>query len=135
MKREKFMTRVQRGIVARKRRKKILSITSGFRGAASVLFRTANQRYMKALRSAYQNRRQKKRDFRRLWISRLNAAVRNNGLSYNEFIHALKTCNIALDRQILSQLSLCDANSFAVLYEKLLPNLILFLKTKKKSVE
>nr|AYQ94282.1 ribosomal protein L20 [Chaetopeltis orbicularis] len=127
------MTRVQRGSVARKRRKKVLSITKGFRGAASVLFRTANQRYMKALRSAYRNRRQKKRDFRSLWISRLNAAVRNNGLSYNEFIHALKTCDIILNRQILSQLSLCDSNSFSALYDKLLPILMNSLSNKIKN--
>nr|YP_004581344.1 ribosomal protein L20 [Schizomeris leibleinii]AEH05388.1 ribosomal protein L20 [Schizomeris leibleinii] len=118
------MTRVKRGIVARKRRKKILNITKGFRGAASKLFRTANQRYMKALKLSFVNRRKKKRDFRRLWITRVNAAVRTNGLSYNEFIFALKTCNIQLNRKVLSQISICDPQTFSILYQTLQPMLI-----------
>lgn len=118
------MTRVKRGIVARKRRKKILNLTKGFRGAASKLFRTANQRYMKALKLSYINRRKKKRDFRSLWISRLNAVARKTGLNYNLFIFALKTCNIQLNRKILSQLSICDPETFQVLYKTLQPLLI-----------
>ena len=84
------MVRVKRGNVARKRRKKILSLASGFRGAHSVLFRIANQQVMKALRYSYVDRKQKKRIFRRIWISRINAAARFNGLSYSQFINKLK---------------------------------------------
>jgi len=122
------MTRVKRGIVARKRRKKILNYTKGFRGAASKLFRTANQRYMKALKLSFVNRRKKKRDFRSLWISRLNAVVRQNGLNYNEFMFALKICDIQLNRKVLSQISICDPQTFTKLYETLKPLLIQSLK-------
>jgi large subunit ribosomal protein L20 len=110
------MTRVKRGIIARKRRQKILNMNKGFRGAASVLFRTANQRYMKSLKSAYENRHNKKRDFRRLWISRLNSAVRMNGLNYSQFVYMLKKSEIVLNRKILSQLSICDPIIFNELY-------------------
>lgn len=106
------MTRVKRGNASRKRHKKILKMTKGFRGAASVLFRTANQQNMKALRYCYRNRKQKKRDFRRLWISRINAAVRRFGLSYSEFINYLKKRSIKLNRKVLAQLSICDPESF-----------------------
>ena len=109
------MTRVKRGNVSRKRHKKILKLNKGFRGAASVLFRTANQQSMKALRYSYRNRRQKKRDFRSLWIARLNAAVRIYGLNYSEFIHYLKTRNIELNRKVLAQLSICDPEAFVSL--------------------
>lgn len=109
------MTRVKRGNVSRKRHKKILKLNKGFRGAASIQFRTANQQSMKALRYSYRNRRQKKRDFRRLWIGRLNAAVRRYGLCYSEFIHYLKIRNIKLNRKILSQLSICDPQAFTQL--------------------
>nr|ALO63221.1 ribosomal protein L20 [Chlamydomonas applanata] len=106
------MTRVKRGNVSRKRHKKIFKLNKGFRGSASVLFRTANQQSMKALRYSYRNRRQKKRDFRSVWIARLNAAVRRYGLNYSEFIHYLKTRNINLNRKILAQLSICDPEAF-----------------------
>nr|YP_009329578.1 ribosomal protein L20 [Chlamydomonas leiostraca]APD80591.1 ribosomal protein L20 [Chlamydomonas leiostraca] len=109
------MTRVKRGTVSRKRHKKILKLNKGFRGSASVLFRTANQQSMKALRYAYRNRRQKKRDFRSVWIARLNAAVRRYGLNYSEFIHYLKTRSIGLNRKILAQLSICDPEAFTQL--------------------
>nr|QUO99071.1 ribosomal protein L20 [Oedogonium sp. 260-2_chl] len=110
------MTRVKRGIISRKRRQKILNMNKGFRGAASVLFRTANQRYMKSLKSAYENRHTKKRNFRRLWISRLNSAVRLNGLNYSQFVYMLKKSDIILNRKILSQLSICDPGVFKELY-------------------
>ena len=110
------MTRVKRGIISRKRRQKILNMNKGFRGAASVLFRTANQRYMKSLKSAYENRHTKKRNFRRLWISRLNSAVRLNGLNYSQFVYMLKKSDITLNRKILSQLSICDPGVFKELY-------------------
>ena len=95
------MVRVKRGNVARKRRKKILSIASGYRGAHSSLFRIANQQVMKALRYSYVGRKQKKRTFRKIWISRINAASRLNGLSYSRLIYKFKKLNIYLNRKIL----------------------------------
>jgi large subunit ribosomal protein L20 len=84
------MVRVKRGNVARKRRKKVLALASGYRGAHSVLFRVANQQVMKALRYSYVGRKQKKRVFRKIWISRINAASRLNGISYSQLIHRFK---------------------------------------------
>jgi large subunit ribosomal protein L20 len=109
------MTRVKRGNVSRKRHKKILKLSKGFRGAASLLFRTANQQAMKALRYSYLNRRKKKREFRSLWIARVNAAVRRYGLSYSEFMNYLKTRSIKLNRKIIAQLSICDPRAFTQL--------------------
>lgn len=109
------MTRVKRGNVSRKRHKKILKLNKGFRGAASVTYRTAKQQSMKALRYSYANRRLKKRDFRSIWISRLNAAVRLYGLNYSEFIFYLKSRSIQLNRKILAQLSICDPEAFTQL--------------------
>nr|YP_009367589.1 ribosomal protein L20 [Pseudocharacium americanum]YP_009367678.1 ribosomal protein L20 [Ignatius tetrasporus]ARK14597.1 ribosomal protein L20 [Pseudocharacium americanum]ARK14686.1 ribosomal protein L20 [Ignatius tetrasporus] len=106
------MTRVKRGYVARKRRKKILNMTKGFRGSSSVLFRTANQRNMKALKYAYRDRRQRKRQVRSLWISRINNGVRNYDLNYNKFIHQLKKLNININRKWLSQLAIGDPQVF-----------------------
>ena len=106
------MTRVKRGSVLRKRHKKVLNMTKGFRGAGSVLFRTANQQNMKALRYSYADRRKKKRDFRRLWIVRVNAAVRRSGFNYSEFMHCLKKSSILLNRKTLAQLSISDPDSF-----------------------
>lgn len=107
-----FMTRVKRGTVSRKRHKKVLNMNKGFRGAASTLFRTANQRNMKALKYAYADRRKKKRDFRRLWIARVNAAVRRYGFNYSEFMHCLKKSSILLNRKTLAQLSISDPDAF-----------------------
>ena len=106
------MVRVKRGNVARKRRKKILSLASGYRGAHSVLFRVANQQVMKALRYSYVGRKQKKRIFRRVWISRLNAASRLNGISYSKLIHKFKKENIHLNRKMLSQIAVLDTSTF-----------------------
>jgi large subunit ribosomal protein L20 len=106
------MVRVKRGNVARKRRKKILSLASGYRGAHSILFRVANQQVMKALRYSYVGRKQKKRIFRRIWISRINAASRLNGISYNQLINKFKNSNIDLNRKMLSQLAILDASTF-----------------------
>jgi large subunit ribosomal protein L20 len=106
------MVRVKRGNVARKRRKKILSLASGFRGAHSVLFRVANQQVMKALRYSYVDRKQKKRIFRRIWISRINAAARLNGISYSQLIKKFKQSNIDLNRKMLSQIAVLDAATF-----------------------
>ncbi len=105
------MTRVKRGNVARKRRKKILKLAKGFRGSHSKLFRTANQQVMKALRNAYRDRKKRKRDFRRLWITRINAAARQNGLSYSQLIGQLKKANIQLNRKMLAQLAVLDPAS------------------------
>nr|YP_009497025.1 ribosomal protein L20 [Psammoneis obaidii]AWT39738.1 ribosomal protein L20 [Psammoneis obaidii] len=106
------MVRVKRGNVARKRRKKILSVASGYRGAHSVLFRVANQQVMKALRYSYVGRKQKKRIFRKLWITRINAASRINGLSYSQVIHKFKNSNIDLNRKMLSQIAVVDNSTF-----------------------
>jgi large subunit ribosomal protein L20 len=106
------MVRVKRGNVARKRRKKVLALASGYRGAHSVLFRVANQQVMKALRYSYVGRKQKKRIFRKIWISRINAASRLNGISYSQLIHKLKKSNIDINRKILSQIAVLDASTF-----------------------
>ncbi|MCH2543667.1 MAG: 50S ribosomal protein L20 [Candidatus Atelocyanobacterium sp. ALOHA_A2.5_9] len=106
------MTRVKRGNVARKRRKKILKLAKGFRGSHSRLFRIANQQVMKALRNAYRDRRKRKRDFRRLWITRINAASRMNGISYSQLIHKFKKSNIDLNRKMLSQIAILDTLTF-----------------------
>jgi large subunit ribosomal protein L20 len=107
------MTRVKRGNVARKRRKKILKLAKGFRGSHSKLFRTANQQVMKALRNAYRDRRKRKRDFRRLWITRINAAARIEGLSYSKLTGQLKKANIDLNRKMLAQLAILDPGAFS----------------------
>jgi large subunit ribosomal protein L20 len=106
------MVRIKRGNVARKRRKKILALASGYRGAHSVLFRVANQQVMKALRYSYIGRKQKKRIFRKIWISRINAASRLNGLSYSQLIHQLKKSNIDINRKMLSQIAVLDSSAF-----------------------
>ena len=109
------MARVKRGNVARKRRNKILKLARGFRGSNGRLFRTANQRVMKALCNAYRDRRRRKRDFRRLWIARINAAARLNGSSYSRLMGGLKKANIGLNRKMLAQLALIDPKSFTTL--------------------
>ena len=107
------MARVKRGNVARKRRNKILHLARGFRGGNGKLFRTANQRVMKALCNAYRDRRRRKRDFRRLWIARINAAARINGSSYSSFIGQLKKADILLNRKMLAQLAVIDPSNFS----------------------
>lgn len=106
------MTRVKRGNVARKHRNKILKLASGFRGSHSKLYRVANQQVMKALRNAYRDRKKKKRDFRRLWITRINAASRQHGLSYSQLIGQMKKADIQLNRKMLAQIAICDPTSF-----------------------
>lgn len=105
--------RIKRGYKARRRRQKVLKLAKGFRGGRSKLFRTAADSVDKALNYAYRDRRQRKRDFRRLWIARINAAVRMNDLSYSKFISGLKKADIALDRKVLAELALSDPNGFA----------------------
>lgn len=111
------MVRVKRGNVARKRRKKILALASGYRAAHSVLFRVANQQVMKALRYSYVGRKQKKRVFRQIWISRINAASRLNGISYSQLISKFKKSKIDLNRKILSQISILDSATFKTLID------------------
>jgi len=111
------MARVKRGNVARKRRKKILKLAKGFRGSHSRLFRTANQQVMKALRYAYADRRKRKRDFRRLWIARINAAARINGMSYSRLMGALKKADIQINRKMLAQMAVLDPASFSRVVE------------------
>lgn len=113
------MTRVKRGFVARKRRKKVLNLTKGFRGSSSILFRVANQQKMKALRFAYRDRRCKKRDLRSLWITRINASVRDYGLNYNQVVFKLKQLNIHINRKWLSQLALRDPHVFSELIKRI----------------
>ena len=107
------MTRVKRGNVARKRRKKVLKLAKGFRGSHSRLFRVANQQVMKALRNAYRDRRKRKRDFRRLWIVRINAAVRQEGISYSQLTGNLKKANIQINRKMLAQMAVLDPEGFS----------------------
>ena len=112
------MARVKRGNVARKRRKKILKLAKGFRGSHSTLFRTANQQVMKALRNSYRDRKKRKRDFRRLWITRINAAVRQHGMSYSKFMGYLKKADIQLNRKMLAQMAVLDPDGFSKIAEK-----------------
>tara|TARA_B100000212_G_scaffold266787_1_gene206229 strand:+ start:483 stop:830 length:348 start_codon:yes stop_codon:yes gene_type:complete len=106
------MSRVKRGNIARKRRNKILSLAKGFRGGNKNLFRTANQRVMKALCNAYRDRRRRKRDFRRLWIARINAASRINGTTYSKLLNNLKNADIRINRKMLAQLALNEPKCF-----------------------
>lgn len=106
------MVRVKRGNVARKRRKKILQLAKGYRGAHSRLFRVANQQVMKALRYSYVGRKQKKRVFRKLWISRINASSREKGISYSCFMNRLKLSKIDLNRKMLAQIAVLDSSTF-----------------------
>ena len=109
------MPRVKRGFKARRRRKKILKMAKGYFGAKSKLYRPANQAVMKSLHFAYRDRRTKKRNFRRLWITRINAAARKDGMSYSRFINGLKQANIDIDRKMLADMAVRDENSFSEL--------------------
>jgi large subunit ribosomal protein L20 len=111
------MARVKRGNVARKRRNKVLRLARGFRGGNGSLFRTANQRVMKALCNAYRARRRRKRDFRRLWITRISAACRLTGIGYSTFMHGLKKSGVNLDRKMLADLAVRDKMTFTKLTE------------------
>ncbi len=111
------MPRTKRGTVARKRRKKILKLARGYYGAKSKLFRVANQQVMKSLSYAYRDRKQRKRDFRKLWIARINAAARNGGMSYSRFINGLKKADVNINRKILADLAVNDKDAFARLVE------------------
>lgn len=104
--------RIRRGFKARRRRKKVLKLAKGFRGGRSRLFRTAADAVDKAFMYAYRDRKRQKRDFRRLWIIRINAAARMNNLSYSRFMHGLELANIKLDRKVLAELAVSDPSGF-----------------------
>jgi large subunit ribosomal protein L20 len=106
------VTRVKRSVNARKKRRATLERTKGFRGEANSNYRRAKEALMKADAYAYRDRRNKKRDFRRLWITRINAAARLNGLSYSEFMHGLKLAGIEIDRKVLADIAVRDADTF-----------------------
>lgn len=109
------MPRAKRGFKARRRRNRILKLASGYFGAKSKLFRPAHQAVMKSLTYAYRDRRVRKRDFRKLWIARINAGTRLNGLSYSRFINGLKLANIEINRKMLSEMAIHDPQSFTKL--------------------
>lgn len=109
------MPRVKGGNVARKRRKKILKQAKGYFGSKHILYRTANEQVMKSLRYAYRDRKQRKRNFRKLWISRINAAARLNGLSYSRFINGLTRAGIEVNRKMLADIAVTDAAGFTAL--------------------
>ncbi|MBZ0187341.1 MAG: 50S ribosomal protein L20 [Candidatus Obscuribacterales bacterium] len=111
------MARVKRGNVLQNRHKKILKYAKGFRGSNSKLFIAANQTIMKAWKNAFRDRRKKKRVFRRLWITRINAACRLHGLKYNQFINALSKANVDVNRKILAELAVNDKAAFTKLVE------------------
>ena len=107
------MPRVKRGVTARARHKKVLALAKGFRGRRGNVFRVAKEAVMKAGQYAYRDRRTKKRVFRQLWIARINAAARANGLTYSQFINGLNKAEIALDRKVLADIAVHDAAAFA----------------------
>jgi large subunit ribosomal protein L20 len=109
--------RVKGGTRTRYRHKKMLRQTKGYWGTRRTLFRRANEAWMKAQAYAYRDRRNRRRDLRRLWITRINAAARVNGLSYSRFIHGLKQAGVALDRKVLADIAVRDSNAFAQLAE------------------
>lgn len=112
------MSRVKRGVTKKARHKKIIKMAKGYRGRAKSCFRIAIQKVEKALRYAYRDRRARKRDFRGLWIQRINAAVREHGLVYSRFISGLKTANIDLDRKVLADLAVREPEAFTKIVEK-----------------
>ena len=112
------MSRVKRGVRTRARHKKILKQAKGYFGKKSKLFKVANQQVLKSGNYAYRDRRQKKRDFRKLWITRINAAARLNGLSYSKFMNGLKKAGVELDRKVLSDIAITDPKGFAALVEQ-----------------
>ena len=109
------MPRVKGGTVTRQRRKKVIKLAKGYYGSKHTLYKVANQQVMKSLMYAYRDRRQKKRDFRKLWIARINAAARMNGLSYSRLMHGLKLAGIEVNRKMLAELAVSDEKAFAEL--------------------
>lgn len=111
------MARVTGGMTTRKRHKKILKLAKGYRGGKSKLFRTANEAVMKSLVYAYIGRRQKKRDFRKLWITRISAACKMNGMNYSTFMHGLKLAGVTMNRKMLSETAIHDEEAFKALVD------------------
>lgn len=111
------MARVKRAVNAKKHHKKVLKQAKGYFGAKSKLYKTANQAVMKSLDYAYVGRKQKKREFRKLWIQRINAATRQHGMSYSRFINGLKQAGVEVNRKMLSEMAIHDADGFAQLVE------------------
>jgi large subunit ribosomal protein L20 len=109
------MPRVKGGTVTRRRRKKVIKLAKGYYGSKHTLYKVANQQVMKSLMYAFRDRRQKKRDFRKLWITRINAAARMNGLSYSRLMHGLKLAGIEVNRKMLAELAVSDAAAFTEL--------------------
>ena len=109
------MARVKRGVTAHARHKKVLELAKGYRGRGSTAYRVAIEKVEKALRYAYRDRRNKKRDFRGLWIQRINAGAREHGLTYSQFMHGVKLAGIDLDRKVLSDLAIREPEAFATL--------------------
>ena len=112
------MARVKGALSTRKRRKKVLKLAKGYRGAKSKLYKTANQAVMKSLVYSYVGRKQKKRNFRRLWITRISAAAKMNGINYSRFMDGLKKANIDMNRKMLSEIAIADPEAFSALVEK-----------------
>ena len=109
------MARIKGAMMTRKRRKKVLKLAKGYYGAKSKLFKTAKEAVMKSGQYAYIGRRQRKRDFRRLWIARINAAAKLNGMNYSTFMHGLKVAGIQINRKMLSEMAINDAVAFTAL--------------------
>lgn len=112
------MPRVKGGNVARKRRKKVLKQAKGYYGSKHTLYRTANEQVMKSLQYSFRDRKQRKRDFRKLWIARINAGAKMNGLSYSRLMHGLKLANIEINRKMLSELAIHDEKAFVEIVEE-----------------
>ena len=111
------MARIKGGLNAKKRHNRTLKLAKGYRGARSKQYRIAKQSVMRALTSSYAGRKQKKRQFRQLWIARINAAARMNGLSYSKMMHGLKVANIDINRKMLAEMAVNDAAGFTALAE------------------
>jgi large subunit ribosomal protein L20 len=111
------MARVKKALNAKKKHKKVLKLAKGYYGARSKIFRVANVAVMRSLRYAYIGRKLRKRDFRKLWIARINAAARANGMSYSKFINGLKKAGIQINRKMLSEMAINDANGFTQLVD------------------
>ena len=111
------MARIKGGLNAKKRHNRVLKLAKGYRGARSKQYRIAKQSVMRALTSAYAGRKERKRQFRQLWIARINAAARMNGLSYSKFMHGLKLADVDLNRKVLADMAVNDAEGFAALAE------------------
>ena len=107
------MTRIKRGQARHQRHKKILKLAKGYRASSSKLFRVANQQVLRSMNYAFAHRRKKKGDFRKLWITRINAGARLNGLSYSTMIHGLKKAGVEVDRKMLAEMAVNDSNAFA----------------------